>query len=95
MLKATVNIYFFKELNEKAQNKAICDYVEGYLEAFPESEETKAAFKEANRMRTPWFVAQIFYEQNKELVEEGCDNYYYVSNGEVFKAKDDVSLELV
>lgn len=83
----TYNVYSFDELSEEAQNKAISELIEFYIEVIPYEEMSssmKRACNKAEQMQTPWFVGSYIYDYCKaELVDELMEQSF-LESGEIF-----------
>lgn len=81
------NIFTYDELDEKAQERAVNDMIEVWMECehhVPEDalEAYHKAWASAERMQTPWFWGSYIWEYGKEQVLAECRTAYYLANGE-------------
>ena len=89
MRNATIAVYTYDELNERAQDIALNRQIEFYLGTYrgtPEEEGSiiDLAIKKADRLQTPWFAGAYIYEMGREFVLEDLRQYEYFSDGSIF-----------
>ena len=87
MKQITLNRYSFKELDDKAKDKAINEHIDFLIETVNVEELDKEdglykAIKEAEDMRTPWFVGAYIWDYCKEDILKELEEM-----GEVFNIK--------
>ena len=85
-------VYTFAELNEKAQNKAIGDYIEAIIVGVPYenlSVKMRRAVDEAEKMQTPWFVGEYIMEYAKEEILSRLAQDYYYGDGRLYIKKEE------
>ena len=84
----TYTVYSFSELEKEAQEKAINEHILFLIEIedFDKPTFISHAIKVAAKFKTPWFLAQIVYDQFKDRVIESIkiNNYKFLENGEFF-----------
>lgn len=84
-------VYTFDELSEEAKEQAICDHVNFWCEVGADhSEGFKKAVADAERMRTPWFLAGYVYDYCKDeiIAEIKLNDYTFTKDGKHFPLKD-------
>lgn len=82
-------VYKYNELSEKSKTKAINDYIKELIEVMPFEElphesNFYKAYKECERMKTPWFIAEYIYEYCKKELEEDLNQCEFLADGELF-----------
>ena len=86
--------YEFDELSEEAQNKAISDHINFWMEVREFDEENKGNFEkavdEAEKMKTPWFMGEYIYDYCKnEIIQEiEANKYLFDEYGELLPIKN-------
>lgn len=93
MRNASIIVYGYDELNEKAQNTALNSQIEFYLDTYrgePEEAFTFVglAIKKAERMRTPWFAGAYMVEMAMDEILEDLRQYEYLPDGSIFAVKE-------
>ena len=85
------DVYPFIELTEDAQNKAINDHINFWLEIKsyedePKNSNFKKACDKAESMQTPWFAPCYVYDYCKdEIIEEiEINEYVFTAEGHLF-----------
>ena len=89
MRNATIVVYSYDELCEKAKVKALNDQIEFYIDTYTETPEDEFTFvglaiKKAERMRTPWFTGAYMVEMAEQEILEDLRQYEYFSDGSIF-----------
>ena len=84
-----VTLYTYDELSETAQNKAVDETINSWMECenlVPEDalEAFKNAGLHAERMLTPWFWGSYIWDYCKDFVLAECAKGYYQSDGEFY-----------
>lgn len=80
-------VYKFDELSEDAKNKIINEYIETIILTTDFSMLNKntnlyQAFKESEKMQTPWFLGQYIWEYcEKQILKELKKHEYYENGG--------------
>ena len=92
MRNATIPVYTYDELGEKARAKALGDLVEFYLDMYRGTPEEAFSFvdlavKKAERMRTPWFAGAYMIEMAEQEILEDLRQYEYLPDGTIFGAE--------
>ena len=89
-----IKTYNFDELDGSAQDKALCDHIEFWLDCeseflYAHNENFKKAVDAAEGMKTPWFTGQYVYEYCKQdIIDEiKINEYEFYSDGEIFNFK--------
>ena len=84
-------VYKYDELSQEAKDKAISDFIFDMLQienayGYAEHPDFKRSIAEAERLQTPWFQAQIIYDNMKEIFEEDfrLNDYEYTEDGKMF-----------
>ena len=84
-------VYPFCELNEDAQNQAISDHINFWLEirAYedePKESNFKKAIDRAEAMQTPWFTGSyvLDYCRDEIINEIEINEYLFTGNGKMF-----------
>lgn len=92
MRTIAVNIYTFDELKANAQMQAVNKMINLWME-YPSMIPTKKAtdkfkelFDKAERLRTPWFLGEMIYEEQLNDVIECCKWFEYYSDGLPYQA---------
>ena len=93
MRNASIVVYTYDELNEKARAKAMNDLVEFYLDMYRGTPEESFSFvdlavKKANRMKTPWFAGAYMIEMAEQEILEDLRQYEYLPDGSIFGAAE-------
>lgn len=83
------NIYSFDELSLQAQNKAINDRINLWIEHIPfdkisHNSKIYKVYKECEEMQTPWFLSEYILEQCKEQVLKELKELEFLADGELF-----------
>lgn len=83
------NVYKFDELPLKAQNKAISDRIELWIEHIPfdkisHNSKIYKVYKECEEMRTPWFLDEYIFEHCKEQIIKELKELEFLADGELF-----------
>jgi hypothetical protein len=90
-------VYTFDELDEKVQDKVINDEITCWIEMFQDEKDMskgmKKAIRKAERMQTPWFTASYIWDYCKKEVLQGCGEYDYFVDGEIFIIEDHNGVE--
>lgn len=76
-------LFEFDELPQKAQDKAMNDFINFEIETMDEDSPYYHCSEEMDRMQTPWFLAESIYEQHKnDLVETiKMNSYLFFKDG--------------
>ena len=82
-------VYKYNELSDDAKRKAMNDYINELIEVMPFEELSHdsnfyKAYKECERMRTPWFIAEYIYEYCKDELEKDLSEYWFLEDGKFF-----------
>ena len=85
------DVYTFGELSNEAQDKAINDHINFWLEMRPYEDEYegsnfKAAIDKAEAMQTPWFAASyvLDYCEDEIMNEIDANEYEYDEDGNIY-----------
>ena len=82
-------VYEYDELNEAAQTKAINNEIE-FIITFTDFGEINKnsnlykAYRESERMLTPWFLGSYIWELCRKMVLENLRSYDYLVDGSIF-----------
>ena len=87
MRKIEINIYKFKELEEKIQEKIVCNYIDTLIEITDFTELNKnsnmyKAYKKAQEMQTPWFLGQYIWRYCENKILKDLNKIEFYKNGE-------------
>lgn len=82
-------VYKYNELTDNGKNKAMSDYIESLIEIMPFEDLSHdsnfyKAYKECNRMGTPWFIGEYIYEYCKDELEKDLSDCDFLVDGELF-----------
>ena len=83
------SVYQFDELEKKAQDKVINEYIKFVLEttdinSLDKKSNLLKAHQRAEEMRTPWFTGSYIWEYCEEEVLSAVRDEEYLINGELF-----------
>ncbi len=83
MRTATIDLYKFDELNEEAQEKAICEHIEFEIEVMDRHSPYYECAEEMDRMQTPWFLGQVIFEKHKQDIIDNItlNEYLFFDDG--------------
>lgn len=89
MRNATIVVYTYDELNEKARKKALNDLIDFYLDMYAATPDDIYSFvdlavKKADRMKTPWFAGAYMIEMAEQEILEDLRQYEYLPDGSIF-----------
>lgn len=78
----------YRELSKEAKEKAICDRIELWIDTIPIDKVSHhsnyyRAYKESERMRTPWFFGEYIYEYCKNQLEKELRGLEFSEDGTV------------
>lgn len=80
----TKEVFTFNELSIKAQNQAIFDHINFFLEVIPYEDmsiDMQKACDKAEKMQTPWFTGSYIYDYcQQEIIDDIILNEYYFDN---------------
>ena len=93
MRNASITVYTYDELSEKARSKAMSDLIEFYLDMYRGTPEEAFSFvdlavKKAERLRTPWFAGAYMIEMAEQEILEDLRQYEYLPDGKIFGAEE-------
>ena len=82
-------LYKYKELSEEARNKAIEDRIELWMNTIPVDEVSHnsnyyKAYRECERMKTPWFLASYIYDYCKKQLEKELAGLEFLPDGTIY-----------
>ena len=88
-IETTITVYKFNELSEKAQKKAVGDYIEFIINTTDFDKLNKKtnlykAFAECEKMKTPWFIGQYIWMYCQTQIKKELEKSTYFYNGEIF-----------
>ena len=81
-----LNAYHYEELAEKAQNKALNDFIKFLIEATSYDEASsqfKKAIDKSEEMQTPWFLGEYLLEYAKAEIMAGLEDYLFLDDGSI------------
>lgn len=92
-VKREFNIYKFDELDKKAKNKVIEDYIENLIETVDFEELDKnsnlyKAYRKAEDRGTIWFLGGYIYDMCENEIIRDVNKCDYLKNGTVYVAED-------
>lgn len=84
-----LQIYKFEELPEEIQNKIVNNHINFMIETNRVDKVNKnsnfyKAYKESERMQTPWFFGQYVWEYCKESILKDLNQDEYLEDGAIF-----------
>lgn len=82
-------LYKYNELSEEAKNKAMNDRIILWIETIPvdsvsHNSNYYKAYKESERMRTPWFFGSYIYDFCKKQLEKELRSLEFLVDGTVY-----------
>lgn len=82
----TIDIYEFDELNEKAKEKVLNDWITFQLEqGYNHDINVQKAVDKAEENKTPWFAGEIYFDDNEDSVYDLARSSYYTKDGDFVK----------
>ena len=83
------DVYKFDELDERTQEKIICDYLDfNYcnidITKLHKNSNLYKAFKKAEDLQTPWFIEQFIWDYCKKDILKDIKKYEYYKNGGLY-----------
>ena len=83
MRTITINLYTFDELSDEAKEVAIKDAIEFEIEFMNENSPYCKYAEEMKQMKTPWFLAETLYNNEKESISESLriNDYTFENTG--------------
>ena len=84
------NIYKYDELEETAKNRVINEYIEAIIlttdfSMLDKRSNLYRAFKESEKMQTPWFLGQYIWEYCEKQILKTLKSHKYYENGELYE----------
>lgn len=85
-----INIYKYDELEEKAKNRVINEYIEAIIlktdfSMLDKRSNLYRAFKESEKMQTPWFLGQYIWEYCEKQILKTLKSHKYYENGGLYE----------
>ena len=82
----------FNELSEEIQNKIIINVIQSIIDTTDFEELNKntnlyKAYRDCNKMRTPWFLGQYIWDYCKKRILKQCRNWLYSKDGIIMESK--------
>lgn len=92
-MQRTIELIEFRKLNEDAQDKVIGMWVQNLIDTtdftkLRRNSKLYKAYKECERMQTPWFLGEYVYEYCEPMIMKICKQYLYTADGEYYMAKE-------
>ena len=85
-----INIYKYDELEETAKNRVINEYIEAIIlttdfSMLDKRSNLYRAFKESEKMQTPWFLGQYIWEYCEKQILKTLKSHKYYENGGLYE----------
>lgn len=82
----TYEVYEFDELSQESKDIVIMDYIVFLMETADEESVVWDSILKAEANKTPWFSAEIIWEDHKDLILEDLKNsgHQFLKNGTLF-----------
>ena len=85
-----INIYKYDELEETAKNRVINKYIEEIIlttdfSMLDKRSNLYRAFKESEKMQTPWFLGQYIWEYCEKQILKTLKSHKYYENGGLYE----------
>lgn len=82
-------VYKYNELSDDAKNKAMNNFIKDLIEVIsfeelPHDNKLYKAYKECERMKTPWLIGDYIYACCKDELEEQLNEYEFLADGTYF-----------
>lgn len=91
-MKKTVELVEFKKLNNDIKTEIIDMWIDDIIETTDFSHVNHnsnlwKAYKECQRLQTPWFLGSYIWEKCERMVLKICRQFLYTVDGKYFVAK--------
>ena len=85
-----INIYKYDELEKTAKNRVINEYIEAIIlttdfSMLDKTSNLYRAFKESEKMQTPWFLGQYIWEYCEKQILKTLKSHKYYENGGLYE----------